>query len=145
MNITYLPKDDGLIKTVATWLYNEFGHINPGASLERAITRLSARAESLEVPLTVVAFNFEGAPIGTASLFEENMDTRADLTPWLASVYVIPEERGKRIGVALCERIKDEMVRLGFNRAYPSRESRSLGYFGNGAQVGVPRCEGQSG
>jgi GNAT superfamily N-acetyltransferase len=34
-------------------------------------------------------------PIGTASLVHEDLESRQDLTPWLASVYVDPPFRGQ--------------------------------------------------
>jgi GNAT superfamily N-acetyltransferase len=36
-----------------------------------------------------------GAPAGTASLAHRDLDSRPDLTPWLAGVYVPPRFRGR--------------------------------------------------
>jgi N-acetylglutamate synthase-like GNAT family acetyltransferase len=118
MKIVYLPKDDELIKTLATWIYNEWLRSNPDASIDRMISILSARAGSVKVPLTVVALNDEGHPIGVANLTESDMKTRTDLTPWLGGVYVPPESRGKGVGSALCKRIENEAKRLDFSKAY---------------------------
>ena len=42
------------------------------------------------------------------------MDTRPELTPWLAGVYVEPFARGRGIGTCLVTRIEAEAHRLGF-------------------------------
>jgi GNAT superfamily N-acetyltransferase len=46
------------------------------------------------VPQGVVLLE-DGAPAGTASLDHADLDTRPDLTPWLANVFVAPEFRGR--------------------------------------------------
>ena len=37
----------------------------------------------------------DNRPVGTASLVAHDLDERPNLTPWLAGVLVIPEERGR--------------------------------------------------
>jgi len=54
------------------------------------------------------------------------MVTRKDLSPWLASVFVPPEHRGKGIGTALTRRIMDEAKALDVGTLYlftPDRET----------------------
>jgi N-acetylglutamate synthase-like GNAT family acetyltransferase len=53
------------------------------------------------------------------------MDTRMDLSPWLAGVFVAPDHRRCGIGAALVQRIIDEAKALGVQRLYlytPSAE-----------------------
>ncbi|QXM24130.1 GNAT family N-acetyltransferase [Elioraea tepida] len=40
-------------------------------------------------------------PVGTASLAAEDADSCPDLTPWLASVFVVPDRRGRGYGRVL--------------------------------------------
>ncbi len=35
------------------------------------------------------------APVGVASLVAHDLDSRPELTPWLAGVFVVPEARGR--------------------------------------------------
>ncbi len=56
-----------------------------------------------------------------------------DLSPWLASIYVLPENRGQGIGTALVERVIEEAVELGIETLYlftPDRKGffASLGW-----------------
>jgi GNAT superfamily N-acetyltransferase len=46
------------------------------------------------------------------------MDTRCDLSPWLAQVYVAPEFRGCGIGSALVRAVACEAASLGVHRLY---------------------------
>ena len=61
--------------------------------------------------LTVVAHE-NGEVRGSASLIPHDMDTRMELTPWLAGVFVAPEHRRRGIGAALVRRIMAEASRL---------------------------------
>jgi len=117
MRIEYLPDDQQTIQQVATWLYSEWGHLSRGSTLERAIRRISRRAQARTMPLTLVARD-NGTPVGTASLVTHGMRTRLDLTPWLGAVYVLPKYRGRGIGTALCRRAVREARRLGYERVY---------------------------
>lgn len=118
MKITYLPKNESVIRTLATWIYQEWLTSDPNASIERMTSLLTARAESTEVPLTVVAMTDDGDPIGVANLTAADMKSRTDLTPWLSGVFVPPEQRGKGVGSALCIRIGEEAKRLKLKKAY---------------------------
>jgi N-acetylglutamate synthase-like GNAT family acetyltransferase len=68
----------------------------------------------------------DDVPIGTAALVEFDMETRRDLTPWLADVVVSPERRGSGIGTRVVEFIVERARELGVRRLYlftPDRES----------------------
>jgi N-acetylglutamate synthase-like GNAT family acetyltransferase len=74
--------------------------------------------------MTVVALSDETL-LGSASLIAHDMDTRMDLSPWLASVYVTPAYRDRGLGSTLVRRIASEAATLGFERLYlftPDRE-----------------------
>ena len=117
MRIEYLADDRGTIREVASWLYGEWGHLSPGTTLEIAVKRITQRAGRRTIPLTLVARE-NRFPVGTASLTAHDLRTRMDLTPWLASVYVLPSFRGRGLGAALCRRAVHEGRRLGFRRIY---------------------------
>lgn len=76
-------------------------------------------------PFAAVALS-DSKPVGVACLVEHDMVTRKDLSPWLASVFVPPEHRGKGIGTALTRRIMDEAKALDVGTLYlftPDRET----------------------
>ena len=89
--------------TVAGWVYRHWPYEFAGVPFEDWLEELhdtSAR--------TVFVALEDGVPVGTASLDAADLPARADLTPWLASVYVLPEHRSKGIGSRLIERVEAE-------------------------------------
>lgn len=118
MNYAYLSQNEELILTISTWVFNEWGKHNSESTLEKVVTAFTARAESKVMPLTIVAFDDQGNPVGTASLTVNDMKSHPELTPWLGSVFIAPEARGKGIASELCRRIETEAKRLGHSRLY---------------------------
>jgi N-acetylglutamate synthase-like GNAT family acetyltransferase len=75
------------------------------------------RAQRRTIPLAFIARE-DGSIVGTASLVAHDMEGRLDLSPWLASVYVLPSYRKRGFGAALCRRVAQEARKLGFGRIY---------------------------
>ena len=78
---------------------------------------LEAELESDGLDRTFVAVSGDTLH-GSASLVEHDMNTRMDLSPWLASVYVAAEHRKKGIASALVRRIVEEATSLGHRSFY---------------------------
>lgn len=117
LRIDYLSRDRKLLETVSEWLHREFSHYNPGETLQIRIGWFEPRMGSTEIPLTLVAF-LDDEPVGTASLIANDMEDRPELSPWLASVFVLPTFRGRGIASALCRRVVEEAKRLGHKTLY---------------------------
>ena len=111
MTIEYLADHPEFLPTLAQWQHAEWGHSNPGDSVEARMTRLQGSCERERIPLTVVAHE-KGELLGSASLIPHDMETRMELTPWLASVFVGAEHRRRGIGAQLVQRIMAEAARL---------------------------------
>lgn len=118
MRYSYLPNDPSTIRTLATWIYNEWLQSNPEASIDKTISMFSDRIESNKVPLTLIAFDDQDHPVGSASLTLQDMKSHPELSPWLASVYVSREARGQGVASELCLRIEKEAKRLGHTKIY---------------------------
>src|SRR5688572_26521373 len=87
MKIDYLGDHPRFLPKLAQWQHGEWGHLRPGDSLEARMTRLQNYSQRGGIPLTVVAHE-NGALLGSASLIPHDMETRMELTPWLAGVFV---------------------------------------------------------
>lgn len=125
MHISYLAEHPHLIPTLAGWHHAEWAHLNPGDTVEARISRMQRLLAKEQVPTAFVALEGETL-LGSASLIDNDMDTRKDLWPWLASVYVAPEYRDRGVGSALVQRVVDEARALGVETLYlftPDRES----------------------
>jgi GNAT superfamily N-acetyltransferase len=112
-----LRAEDPNAEVVAGWTFSAWGHLHPGLTLEQAIERTKAKCGQAGVPSIFVAIQNE-TPVGTASLIADDMSIRRELTPWLASVFVVPEWRGQGIASALVRRVEAEAIAGGFGRFY---------------------------
>lgn len=117
VEIDYLADRPEFCDELAGWLHAEWGWFTPGSTLESRRQKVYAHLNRDELPLALVAHE-QGMPLGTAALRAEDMDTRRDLTPWMASVYVAPAVRTHGIGARLVARIESEARRLGFDTLY---------------------------
>ncbi len=107
-----------VIPTLAAWHHRQWADLNPGDTVEARARRLGDQGRGTEpMPVTWVALS-GGAPAGSASLVANDMETRPDLSPWLATVFVEPGQRGRGIGAALVDRVGGEALRLGFRELY---------------------------
>jgi len=132
MRIEYLADNIALVPIIAHWHHEEWGYFNPGDSVEKRIANLQTHLGRNQIPTTFV-FLSGGILLGSASLVAHDMDTRMDLSPWLASVYVTPEQRSRGIGTALVQRVIEEAVELSVETLYlftPDRKGffASLGW-----------------
>ncbi len=117
MEIKYLKDYKEWIPTIAKWFYDEWGHMYPELDVHKIILRLHTRTNVNKIPLALVALE-NRAVIGTASLKKFDMDTRMQYSPWLASVYVSEEWRGKGIGTSLVRAMEDKAKEIGIKILY---------------------------
>ena len=117
MKIGYLADHTEHIPRLAAWLHAQWGYLHENDSVERRATRLESRATRGGIPVTFVAV--DGAMLlGSASLVDDDLETRPELTPWLASVYVAPEHRGRGVASALVRRVVEEARASAVSRLY---------------------------
>lgn len=117
MRIGYLADHREHIPRLAEWLHTQWGYLHENDSVERRASRLEARATRGGVPVTFVAVDGETL-LGSASLVADDLETRPELTPWLASVFVAPEHRGRGVASALVQRVVEEARSSGIDRLY---------------------------
>ena len=117
MKIVPLGERPDLLAQVAAWTFAEWGHLSRGQTLAKLTARIATRMNVDRAPVTFVALDDDGRALGTAALMYEDLkgDPR---DPWLASVYVPPQGRGKGVGSALVVAVEDAARRFGFTRLY---------------------------
>jgi N-acetylglutamate synthase-like GNAT family acetyltransferase len=111
MRIEYLADQPEALRRLAEWKHQEWGHLRPGDTVEKRQARIAATSNRSQIPLTVVALEGEEV-LGCASLIDHDMETRMELKPWLAGVYVGERYRRRGIGAELVRRIMSEAGKL---------------------------------
>jgi GNAT superfamily N-acetyltransferase len=115
MHIDTLKNLPEFVPTVAKWIYLEFPHEFANFTLEGWTRQFSDSQE--EACTTFVAIE-DGQVLGTASLDKEDLPPRPELSPWLVSVYVLPEARARGLGSLLIQKVEDEALKQGYSRIY---------------------------
>jgi GNAT superfamily N-acetyltransferase len=136
LNIVALSQNPHLAPAVAGWLLEEFRHAR-SPSHDEQVAKLLAQTPAEE---TFVLFDNDD-PVGTASLVANDLPSRADLTPWLASVLVRPQFRGRGYSTPLVKHVEGAAAassnvlwlytwsaeavyaRLGWQRVGPERDA----------------------
>lgn len=93
-----------LAPLLAGWLWEAFWR-GDGYALAEVEARVAAGTAQRGPPQTFVLL-LDGQPAGTASLAAQDLDSRPDLTPWLAGVYVVPEARGRGLALDLVRAVE---------------------------------------
>ncbi|HEY5113251.1 MAG TPA: GNAT family N-acetyltransferase [Coriobacteriia bacterium] len=117
MRIEYLADHPSLVPELALLHLGQWGYLRPDQTLEERTRRLQDACGRGGVPTVVVALE-DDALCGSAMLIANDMDTRPDLTPWLAGVYVIEHFRGRGCGTGLVARVESEASAIGVERLY---------------------------
>ncbi|WP_367025857.1 GNAT family N-acetyltransferase [Methylococcus sp. ANG] len=117
MNIEYLADHKELIPTLARWFYEEWAYLHPERTYADVEHLITERAQTNKIPVALVAF--EGNELlGTVCLKVHDMDTRLDLTPWLAGLYIAAPRRKQGIGATLVSAIEKKAHELGVKTLY---------------------------
>src|ERR1700722_7276267 len=115
-----LSRHPELIQVAAEWRWSEWGHTDPGGSLESWTSALGGQADAAEIPGTLIALA-DGSPIGVVCLVAEDMPgyaPAAGLAPWVKVLYVITGARGRGHGERLTRRCEGWAATLGHDALY---------------------------
>jgi GNAT superfamily N-acetyltransferase len=134
MRIAPLSDHPELIPRLAKWRWQEWGHLTPDRMLDEWEERLAQLSQRDRIPLTLVVFEGD-QPVGLASLVHHDMDTRNDLSPWLAGLLVLPKYRKHGYGSALVVAIETRARDLGIDTLYLYTHSAQAIYEQLGWQV----------
>lgn len=117
MQIELLVDCPEFIPLLSEWHHAEWSYLRPGFTLEDRIARFETFHNRREPPVVFIACNGHQL-LGSAMLVTSDMDTRPELSPWLAGVFTAPEHRGQGIASVLCRHVVHHATELGFTRLY---------------------------
>lgn len=89
--VVSLAQRPDLVRVVAHWQWVEWGRQQ--GRRQQSVAREVARLTDPLSPEAGFVLLDNAVPVGTACLTVMDLDTRPDLSPWLASVFVVPEAR----------------------------------------------------
>jgi N-acetylglutamate synthase-like GNAT family acetyltransferase len=116
MQILDLKTEPYHIPKLAEWHHCEWSYLNPDGNLEQRIEMMHEYLGENFIPSTFIAKTSE--LMGSAAIIDSDMDTRPDLGPWLASVFVAPAYRGKGVGRALVKHVMQAAQAAGIQELY---------------------------
>jgi GNAT superfamily N-acetyltransferase len=101
---------------LAYWAYNEW-YKQRSYGFGLVMKAYLCRAQGDSLPQSFVALE-DSLPVGMGTLKLDDLWSRKDLNPWLSSLYVVPEFRGRGIGNVIVSQIIERSRGLGFKSLY---------------------------
>jgi len=125
IKIEKLKSHPELVRFLAHLMFREFGYFFPDETEEEFEDVFQHRLNENRLPIAFVALE-HGQFVGTFSLRENDPvlakkfspPLQENYSPWVGSVFVLPEKRKRGIGQILMERAKQETKKLGFRHLY---------------------------
>ena len=114
--VVNLADEQQHIEEVSRWLWEEWSR-ESGSTLDGVIYRTRHAICKDRVPQTLIA-KLGDEVIGTVSLWNNDLMTRQDLTPWLAALYIKKEYRSIGLGKLLQEKTIETARNLGHKNLY---------------------------
>src|SRR5215469_8175016 len=95
-----LSSHPNALPVAAEWHFREWGHTDPGGSLEAWTAGMARQAGADQVPGTLIALA-DRTPVAVVCLVGQDMPgyrAAIGLTPWIKGLYVIPSARRQGVG-----------------------------------------------
>ncbi len=90
------------------------------------ITRMQCYLSENFIPSTFIAKDKK--LLGSAAIVKNDMETRPELSPWLASVYVAPQYRNRGVGTELINHVIEKARLNNINKLYLFTPDQKLFY-----------------
>ncbi len=98
-----------------TWIFNAFG--SRSGNLDEVVRRAPRYANRDRLPIMLIA-TAEDEPAGCVVLRETDLEGWEHVGPWLASLYVSPDYRGRGVGSLLTRSVENLAAKLGYRELY---------------------------
>ncbi len=118
MRIEFLDQHAHHVATLAAWHHGQWGHLYDDWTREVAQAELAMQARQRELPTALVAL--DGAQvIGSVSLvLEDAAEFSGHGSPWLASLFVLQQARGRGVGAHLVRAAVNHAAHLGVEQLF---------------------------
>lgn len=109
-------KDEECFDILCNWQYNWWGIID-NYSYEHVVRYMENSMCSDKIPQTYVAF-IDNIPVGMYQIQIHDLDTRPDIYPWLANLYVDEKYRGCGVCKEMIEHAKTVLKSLNIKEIF---------------------------
>jgi GNAT superfamily N-acetyltransferase len=109
---------------LAYWSYRQW-YRKRDIGFDHLIKSYKKRASAKHLPISWIAIE-EDMPVGMVTLKENDLWSRKDINPWLASLYVEPDFRRRGIGEQLINAVIVKARKLGLARLHLFLDSAEL-------------------
>jgi GNAT superfamily N-acetyltransferase len=134
VRLTNLVETPELVSLLAEWQHRQFSYLARAISLEQRAQRFQQHLQPSKIPTTFVAW-VDDKPVGCAGLVANDMHILPTWTPWLAGVYVLPDQRRAGIGSLLVQRVLQMAHAHHYARCYLYTHDREAFYRARGWQT----------
>ncbi|MAS25964.1 MAG: GNAT family N-acetyltransferase [Oceanospirillaceae bacterium] len=127
MQIVNMKDRPDACRLLAQWHYEEWKELYPTDTEETFYRDLQKSLGADDIPSTWLMVDGETI-LGSCSIIEDDMESRQDLTPWLANVFVHPDYRGQGLGSKLVNAVMQKARDIGLQRFYLFTEDQTALY-----------------
>jgi N-acetylglutamate synthase-like GNAT family acetyltransferase len=102
-------------KTVAGWIHRAWA--KESFEFDEIFLHMENFMQKDDIPQTFIAFE-DDKPVGTVSLWRNDLKLRQDLHPWLSALWVSSQYRGNLVGHQLVKHAICQAEKLGYKKVY---------------------------
>lgn len=124
------------IPQIAHWYFDAWRDLYAPLTEDDVARAVAMRINIAHAPLSLVA-TADARVVGVVALKEHDMETRLDLGPWLAGLYVDSAWRGRGIGARLVTALERKAAAIGHRRLFLYTPDAERFY----VKLGWQRCE----
>jgi GNAT superfamily N-acetyltransferase len=114
--ISLLKKHPEYAPILAFWAYREW-YKTRSIPLDLVIKSYKDRINSDQIPMTWIVIE-DDIPVGMVSIKNNDLWSRKDLNPWLASLFVLPDFRNHGLGYLLIRQVIEKAKSLKYSHLY---------------------------
>jgi len=139
MELAPLCDNLNFVDEIAALHHDEWNHLSPNETIENRRDALISAAASEGIPSIYIAYK-DNQFIGSAAIVAKDMDSRPDIGPWLAAVYVKKKWRKQGVATLLLNHCEFQASKAGVKILYLFTEFASQLYAKNGWVI-LEQCE----
>lgn len=116
ITIVNLADEQEYLDEVSNWIWKEWSE-SKGAKLEDIIYRSKYSIKKDDIPMMFIA-KCQNEVVGVVSLWRNDLLSRQDLFPWMATLYIKENYRNMGIGKKLQFKCIEEAKKMGYEKLY---------------------------